>query len=170
MGAAYRVNFHVNREIQGQVGQHGGAQAPNPLSERVQLAQIVARLAELRKRESVRTAAAQVGISKSALDGLVRAYNEGRSMPQPHPKNWEKLKAWYLAQKQNEPDATDSPVDSALLALHFVADFPEAEQRVAAREMVALFREFYEGHDRPVPAWIARLSSALGEDGEPQGK
>ncbi|HEX6751880.1 MAG TPA: hypothetical protein VF092_31585 [Longimicrobium sp.] len=157
----------MNRANQGQVGQHEGAQAPNPLSERVQLAQIVARLAARRKLASVRVVAREVGISKSALDGLVTAYNEGRPMPQPHPKNWEKLKAWYLAQKQNEPDATDSPVDSALLALHFVADFPEAEQRAAARDSIDLWKEFYERHGRPVPAWLVRLSRALEMEVEP---
>jgi hypothetical protein len=165
VGGALRVNFSVNRENDGQNGQNGGAQAPNPLSDPVRLVRVAALLAERRKRKSVRGLAKEIGISKSALDGLVTAYNEGREMPTPH-TTWQKLKDWYLAQKQNEPGPLDDPVDIGLLAIKMLADLPDAERHEGVRELVEATRQIYERRQIPPPAWVARLAQALDEEPE----
>lgn len=165
MNSAHGVNFPVNTENEGQTGHERGAQAPNPLSEPVRLVRVAALLAERRKRTSLRVLAREIGISKSALDGLIRAYNEGREMPTPH-TTWQKLKDWYLAQKQNEPGPLDDPVDVGLLAIKMLADLPDAERSEGVRELVEATRQIYERRHVPPPAWVARLIEALDEPRE----
>ncbi len=165
MDGAHRVNSPVNTENAGQTGHERGAQAPNPLSEPVRLVRVAALLAERRKRSPLRPLANEVGISKSALDGLIRAYNEGREMPTPH-KTWQKLKDWYLAQKQNEPGPLDDPVDVGLLAVKMLDDLPDAERDQGVRELIEATRQIYERRQIPPPAWVARLIEALDEPRE----
>ena len=152
----------MNTGNDGRNGQPDGAQAPNPLSERVQLGQVAALLAKRRRRQSVRVLATEIGISKSALDGLVTAYNEGREMPKPH-ANWQKLKDWYLAQKQKEPGPPDDPVDVGLLAMKMLGELPDAERPEGIRELVEATREIFERRRLPPPAWVAQLARALDE-------
>jgi hypothetical protein len=157
----------VNKENVGQNGPDEGAKPPpDPLNERVQLVQIAAWMAERRKRTSVRDLADEIGISKSALDGMVQAFNQVREIPQPH-LNWQKLKDWYLRQKHSEPGGIRDPVDMGLLALDMLSELPEAERREAARELVEAMREIFRRRKRPLPAWVVRLAQAL--DAEDDG-
>jgi len=125
---------------------------------------VAALLADRRKRVSLRRLASQVGISKSAVDGLVQAYNQVREMPQPH-ANWQKLKDWYLSEKYSQAGELSEPVDMAILALEMLGKIPEAERREAVRELVAAVGEIYDRRRVPRPAWLARLSEATDDEG-----
>jgi hypothetical protein len=126
--------------------------------------QVAALLAERRKRLSLRRLANEVGISKSAVDGLVQAYHQVRDMPQPH-ANWQKLKDWYLREKYAQAGGLNEPVDMAILALEMLAEIPEAERRDALREMTGAVAEIYDRRRVPRPVWLARLAGAV--DGPP---
>ena len=128
------------------------------------MGQVAALLAERRKRLSLRRLANEVGISKSAVDGLVQAYHQLRDMPQPH-ANWQKLKDWYLREKYAQAGALNEPVDMAILALEMLAEIPEADRRDALREMAGAMAEIYDRRGVRRPAWLARLSRAV--DGAP---
>jgi hypothetical protein len=148
----------------GHNGQKTGTQAPNPLSERVQAAQIAALLAERRRRMSLRDLADQVGISKSAVDTMVKAWDAVREVPQPR-SNLPKLKVWYLRQKQEEPGGLHhDPVDMGILALEMLAGLPAAERRDAARELVEAMTGIYQRRKRPLPPWVVRLAESLDDD------
>jgi hypothetical protein len=150
----------VNTGNDGRNGQDDGGQSPDPLNGRVQLARVAALLSQRRKRQSVRKLAREIGISKSALDGLVTAFDQVREMPQPH-ANWQKLKDWYLRQKHDESGPLSDPVDMGMLALDMLADLPEAERRAGVRELVDAMTEIFERRKLPRPAWVARLAESL---------
>ncbi|HSU12894.1 helix-turn-helix domain-containing protein [Longimicrobium sp.] len=151
----------------GHNGHKTDAQAPNPLSERVQAAQIAALLAERRRRMSLRDLADEVGISKSAVDTMVKAWEAVREVPQPR-SNLPKLKVWYLRQKQEEPGGLhDDPIDMGILALEMLAGLPAAEQHDAARELVEAMKGIYERRKRPLPVWAVRLAESLDEEDRP---
>jgi hypothetical protein len=137
---------------------------PDPLSDRVQVEEVAALLADRRKRQSLRGLAREVGISKSAVDGLVQAYNQVRGMPQPH-ANWHKLKEWYLGQKRDEAGGLSDPVGMAILALEMVAGVPEAQRPNAVRKLVASLAEIHDSAHAPRPPWLARLAKAVEDEG-----
>ena len=149
----------MNTGNDGRNGQNDGGNPPDPLSARVQLARVAALLAQRRKRQSVRKLADEIGISKSALDGLVTAYNQMREMPQPH-ATWQKLKDWYLRQKHDESGPLHDPVDMGMLALDMLAALPDAERREGVRELVASLTAIHERRKLPLPAWVTRLAEA----------
>lgn len=155
----------MNTGNDGRTGQNDGGNPPDPLNPRVQLAQVAALLAQRRKRQSVRKLADEIGISKSALDGLVTAYNQMREMPQPH-ATWQKLKDWYLRQKQDESGPLHDPVDMGMLALDMLAALPDAERRAGVRKLVAALAAIHEESKIPLPAWVTRLAEAA--DAPPQ--
>jgi hypothetical protein len=126
--------------------------------------QVAALLAVRSKRLSLRRLADEVGVSKSAVDGLVQAYNRVREMPQPH-ANWQKLKDWYLREKYAESGRLSEPVDLAILALEMLADLPEAEHRAGVRKLADAVAGIYDDTGVPRPAWLARLArAAAGEE------
>ncbi|HET7230307.1 MAG TPA: hypothetical protein VFJ16_09910 [Longimicrobium sp.] len=126
--------------------------------------QVAALLADRRKRVSLRRLAGQVGISKSAVDGLVQAYHQVREMPQPH-ANWQKLKDWYLREKYAQAGELSEPVDMAVLALEMVGKIPEAERRDAVLELVRAVGEIYDRRRVPRPAWLTQLADAARDEG-----
>ena len=146
----------------GQSGRDGESPVPDPLAERVQVAQVAALLAERRKRTSLRTLAKQVGISKSAVDGLVQAYHQVRELPKPH-ANWQKLKDWYLSEKYSQAGELSEPVDMAILALEMLGKIPEAERRDAVRELVDALGAIYDHRKVARPSWLTRLDEAVSE-------
>ncbi len=127
------------------------------------MGQVAALLAARSKRLSLRRLADEVGVSKSAVDGLVQAYNRVREMPQPH-ANWQKLKDWYLRERYAEAGGLSGPVDMAILAQEMLAELPEAERRAAVRRLASSVAEIFDDSRVPRPAWLARLAAAA--DGE----
>jgi hypothetical protein len=115
------------------------------------------------KGKSLRVLAREIGVSKSSVDGLVTAYNELRELPQPH-VNWQKLKDWYLREKFAEAGGLSEPVDMAILALEMLAQLPDAERRVAVRELVSAMNDIYDRRRVSRPAWLVRLGEAASED------
>jgi hypothetical protein len=149
----------VNKGNDGQNGLNGGDPPPDPFDQRVQVTMIAALLAERRQRVSLRVLAREIGISKSALDGMVKAYHEVREIPQPH-ANWQKLKGWYLTEKRKEAAGLSDPVDMGLLALEMLAELPEAERRAGVRELVEAMTQIFARRRLPQPAWVVRLAEA----------
>lgn len=129
---------------------------------------MAALLADRRKRTSLRTLAKQVGISKSAVDGLVQAYHQVRELPQPH-ANWQKLKDWYLSEKYSQAGELSEPVDMAILALEMLGKIPEAERRDAVGELVAALGGIYDRRTVPRPPWLTRLAEAVADQAPGEG-
>lgn len=127
------------------------------------MGQVAALLAERHKRLSLRRLASAIGISKSAVDGLIQAHHQVREMPQPH-ANWQKLKDWYLREKYAQAGGLNEPVDMVILALEMLAEIPEADRRDALREMTGAMTEIYDRRRVPRPSWLARLSAAMDHD------
>jgi hypothetical protein len=125
--------------------------------------QVAALLAERHKRLSLRRLASAIGISKSAVDGLIQAHHQVREMPQPH-ANWQKLKDWYLREKYAQAGGLNEPVDMAILALEMLAEIPEADRHDALREMTGAMAEIYDRRRVPRPSWLARLRAAIDRD------
>ena len=162
----HNVHFHVNTNRPGQNGHEGGTPAGGPFNPRVQLKQVAALLAWHKKRKSLRELAREIGISKSSVDELVKAYNQCRELPEPY-GNWQKLKEWYLATQYSETGQLREPVDLAMLALELIADLPEHEHRAGLQKLVDSVGQIYDGTKTPHPAWLQRLEAGLRESGSP---
>ncbi|HEX8691087.1 MAG TPA: hypothetical protein VF746_01500 [Longimicrobium sp.] len=153
----------------GQFGQNQGAPQGGPWSERIQLEAVAAYLAHRRKRQSLRDLAREIGISKSSVDDLVKAYHEVRELPQPY-GNWQKLKDWYLKHKHQEAGHLQDPADMAMLFLEVIAGMPEAAQRRGLQRLVEFVGRMYDDEKAVRPAWLKRLEEGLREGpAEPPG-
>ena len=164
-GYVRNVHFPVNTPNSGQKGQSAGAPEGNPLSIRVQIEQIASVLAWHRRRKSLRVLAKEVGISKSSVDELVKAYNQCRELPEPY-GNWQKLKDWYLATQYSETGQLREPVDLAILALELIADLPEPERRAGLQQLVDSVGRIYDSAKTARPAWLQRLEKGLRESAQ----
>jgi len=152
-----------NRQI-GQSGSHAGS---GPLGERAQFA----RIAELIARRqasgvSLRDLAKDIGISKSTVDGLVRAHNRLRDMPSPH-KTRGKLTKWYLRAKLMDEGGLQHPVDMAIVAHEMLSAVPEADRPAAIADLVASLDDIYRRYGTGRPAWLAELVRAAGAPSSP---
>ncbi|HKP75278.1 MAG TPA: hypothetical protein VJT67_07020 [Longimicrobiaceae bacterium] len=154
-----------NRRQIGQIGSHAGS---GPLGERAQLA----RIAELIARRqasgvSLRDLAKEIGISKSTVDGLVRAHHRLREMPSPH-KTRDKLTKWYLRVKLMDDDGgLQHPVDMAIVAREMLSAVPEADRPAAIADLVASLDDIYRRYGTGRPAWLAELVRAAGAPPSP---
>lgn len=145
-----------------QIGQSGSPAGSGPLGERAQ----IARIAELIARKqasgvSLRVLADDIGISKSTVDGLVKAHNRLRDMPSPH-KTREKLNKWYLRVKPMEEGGLQHPVDMAIVAHEMLSAVPEADRPAAIADLVASLDDIYRRYGTGRPAWLAELARAAG--------
>jgi transcriptional regulator with XRE-family HTH domain len=126
----------------------------------------VARIAELIARRqkagvSLRKLADAIGISKSTVDGLVRAHGRLRDMPSPH-KTREKLTKWYLREKAMDDGGLQHPVDMAIVAHEMLSGVPEADRPAAIADLVASLTDIYQRYGTGSPGWLAELSRAAG--------
>lgn len=153
-----------------QKGRIRGPGGPGPLEEQVQVARVAALVASRSDAGvSLRSLAETIGISKSAVDKLVKAHNGLIEMPRPH-KTWGKLRKWYLSEKLVDDGGLQHPVDMALVALEMLAGVPEADRRAAVAELVASLEQIYRRHGTARPAWLsvlARDSGACEETASP---
>lgn len=99
----------------------------------------------------LRTLAAQIGISKSAVD----KFHKDGVRPG---KNWPRLRDWYMATRQTRArDEYQTPsqlmVDTVLFS---VSGLPRDRRAAALRKLVEDHREFHAG--LPTPDWIEMLA------------
>jgi AcrR family transcriptional regulator len=110
----------------------------------------------------VRTLAAEIGISKSAVEHFYKS----RTYPG---KNWPKLRDWYVrnrAEKQREYQ-TD-PRETVMAALFTFDHFPVNRRPVAMRRIAEQYKALYDEMELPVPEWVDLLTK-LADDYERRG-
>ena len=106
----------------------------------------------------LRRLAAQIGISKSAVD----KFHKDGVRPG---KNWPRLRDWYMATSQTRArDQYQTPpqlmVDTVLFS---VSGLPLDRRAAALRTLVKDHREFYAG--LPTPEWLDILADIVDREG-----
>ncbi|HSU15646.1 hypothetical protein [Longimicrobium sp.] len=103
-------------------------------------------------RTPIRTLAAEIKISKSAVD----AFYKSRTYPG---KVWPKLRDWYMGQRERQLDDYQTPPENHLLsALHTLSTFPRERRAEAMRVMAENYRSLNQAMGLPVPEWVGMLS------------
>lgn len=111
-------------------------------------------------RRPVRTLAAEIGISRSAVE---RFHKE-----RPHPgKNWPRLRDWYIQMRQNQAreeyhTPPDLLVDSMLLG---VDQLPNSARARALRALAGTWRALYAESNMPPAEWVQRLADLAEREG-----
>ena len=100
-------------------------------------------------RAPVRTLAAEIGISKSAVDRFYKL----RSHPG---KNWPKLRDWYMARHAQQPDEYQTPPELiATLMLRTFEEVPSSRRASTLRKIVEEYKAAHAGV--PLPKWVQML-------------
>ena len=111
-------------------------------------------------RRPVRTLAAEIGISRSAVE---RFHKE-----RPHPgKNWPKLRDWYIRMRQIQAreeyqTPPDLLVDSAVL---LVSQMPSSKRADAVRMLAESIRTIHAELKEPQPEWLRLLTDSAEREG-----
>jgi hypothetical protein len=136
--------------------------ASGPLGESALVARIAALVAQRHHGgQSLRDLQKEIGISKSAVDSLVKAHDGERRMPQPHVTS-ARLRKWYLAQRLVSDGVLQEPVDVALMADRMLGDIPAADRPAATTELLATVGEIYDRFATARPAWLRTLVQVAG--------
>jgi hypothetical protein len=108
-------------------------------------------------RTPLRTLAAEIGISKSAVDHFYR-----QRSPE---KNWPKLRDWYMGQRERHVDEYQTPPENHLLsALHTFSTVPKAMRGEVMLDVAESYREIFTKHHIPVPEWVRMLTSTAEQE------
>jgi hypothetical protein len=146
----------------------GGSPRGGPLHEPAQVARVAALVAQRHKGgQSLRVLAKEIGVSKSAVDGLVKAHDRERPMPQPHVA-WPRLRTWYLRERLVSAGGLQEPADMALAADQMLGDIPAADRPAATTELLATVGQIYDRFGTARPAWLRRLVDPA-DAAEPSG-
>ena len=147
------MNTPNNRQ-KGRKSPPGGS---GPLDEPVQVARVAALVAQRHHAgQSLRDLAKEIGVSKSAVDSLVKAYDGQRRMPQPHVTT-ARLRKWYLGQRLASAGGLQEPADMALAADQMLGDIPAADRPAATSQLLATLGEIYDRFGTARPAWLRTL-------------
>jgi hypothetical protein len=123
----------------------------------VQVARVAALVAQRNKGgQSLRVLAKEIGVSKSEVDGLVKAHNRERPMPQPHVA-WLRLRKWYLRERLLSDGGLQESADMALVVGQILGDIPAADQPSATALLLASVGELYDRFETAHPAWLQHL-------------
>ncbi len=111
-------------------------------------------------RTPLRTLAAEIGITRSALD---RFHKQG-SRPA---KNWPKLRDWYMRTRESRaPDEYQTPPEELLAsALHMLTSVPNSKRPYAVRSTVEHLQGMFAELELPLPEWVPMLA-ALADKGD----
>jgi hypothetical protein len=108
-------------------------------------------------RTPIRKLAAEIGISKSAVDHFYRHWS-----PE---KNWPKLRDWYMGQKERQLDDYQTPPDEILFSsLHTLVTVPKGMRGVVMRDVAESYVAIFTKHRLPVPEWVRMLTSTAEEE------
>jgi hypothetical protein len=104
-------------------------------------------------RTPIRTLAAEIGISKSAVD----EFHKRLSYPG---KIWPKLRDWYMRthHRMKHEEYQTPPEEHLMSALHVLSTFPREHRAQAMRAMAETHRSLNESIGLPVPEWVGMLS------------
>jgi hypothetical protein len=130
------------------------------MGESVLVARVAALVAQRHHAgQSLRDLEKEIGVSKSAVDSLVKAHDGKRRMPQPHVTS-ARLRKWYLAQRLVSAGGLQEPVDMALVADQMLGDIPAADRPAATSQLLATVGEIYDRFETARPAWLRTLVQA----------
>jgi hypothetical protein len=147
----------VNTPNNRQKGRGGSPRGSGPVYEPAQVARVAALVAQRHKGgQSLRALAKEIGVSKSAVHGLVKAHDRERSMPQPHVA-WPRLRTWYLRERLVSAGGLQEPIDMALAADQMLGDIPAADRPAATTELLSTVGQLYDRFATTRPAWLRRL-------------
>ena len=103
-------------------------------------------------RTPVRALAAEIGISKTAVDEFYKQ----QSYPG---KIWPKLRDWYMGQRERRLDDYQTPPEEILLSsLHTFATVPKGVRGKVMRDIAESYRAVFTRHRLPVPEWVRLLT------------
>jgi hypothetical protein len=110
-------------------------------------------------RTPVRTLAAEIGISKSAVEHFYKEQTSPR-------RTWPRLRDWYVRSRGEKRQGYQTPPDVVLIAAERMLDeVPSSARPAAMRETAQHFRDLYESGKLPVPEWVGMLAK-LADDTE----
>jgi hypothetical protein len=102
---------------------------------------------------SIRALAAEIGISKSAVEGFYKHRNDPARI-------WPKLRDGYMRNYRSSMAGYKTPPDVLLISAHnMLLEFPEAERPDALRDLVGHLKDLYRSRNYPLPEFIAMLES-----------
>ena len=111
-------------------------------------------------RTPLRALAAEIAISKSALD----KFHKERSRPG---KLWPKLRDWYMRTRATKREEYQTPPDLMIASvLQAVSQIPSFRRAAALRSTAAHFRELYTAPGEPLPEWVAMLGDIANQESE----
>ena len=108
-------------------------------------------------RTPLRTLAAEIGISRSAVDKFHRL--------RPHPgKNWPKLRDWYMATHATKVEEYQTPPELMVAsALQLLSQLPNSERAHGLRVIAEDLRTL---HGEPQPEWVQMLIDLAEREGD----
>jgi hypothetical protein len=105
----------------------------------------------------LRTLAAEIGISKSAVD----RFHKLRSHPG---KNWPRLKDWYMRTRGTKPVEYETPPELMIAStLQILSAVPNDRRAAAIHATVEHLKAVHAGI--PLPEWIGMLADLADEEG-----
>lgn len=107
-------------------------------------------------RTPLRTLAAEIGITRSALD----RFHKVRSRPG---KNWPKLRDWYMAKHKTPVDAYETPPELLVaMVLRSIETVPGSQRASALRATAEHYRILHAG--TALPKWVQMLGDLADTD------
>jgi hypothetical protein len=110
-------------------------------------------------RTPLRTLAAEIGISRSAVDKFHRL----RSHPG---KNWPKLRDWYMAARATKIEEYQTPPELMVAgALQTISLLPNSKRAEALRIVADNYRALHTRLNEPLPEWVQMLTDLAEREG-----
>ncbi|HEU4559803.1 MAG TPA: hypothetical protein VFS20_18270 [Longimicrobium sp.] len=110
-------------------------------------------------RTPSRTLAAEIGISRSAVDKFHR-------LRSPPGKNWPKLRDWYMATRTTKIDEYQTPPELMVAsALQTLSWLPNSKQAQALRIIAETYRAICVDLKEPLPEWVQMLADLADREG-----
>lgn len=105
---------------------------------------------------SLRSVAAQVGMTPMGLRGFIRGENA------PQPRTVRKLTAWYARRMQALRPGGEEATRASLIALATL--YPPADRSRVEKLFLDLMEDQFRESGMPPPPWFGALRSGVGEE------
>ena len=103
----------------------------------------------------IRTLAAEIGISKSAVDDFYKHRNDPARI-------WPKLRDWYMRTYRSSMAGYKTPPDVQIIGAHSLfLEVPEAGKEQALRQLVESLKVIYAAQHLPLPEFVGMLESEV---------
>jgi len=112
-------------------------------------------------RTPLRTLAAEIGISRSAVD----KFHKLGTRPG---KNWPKLRDWYMRTRQSRAhDEYQTPPEELVAsALHALSGLPKSQRSYAVRAVAETYRGLFARSKMPLPEWVQMFADVADRESD----